>query len=340
MSKSTPQQQQCTATKQSAVQGEEETSTGTIRSSTPQSQTMSGNGNNGRADATTPVATRNMTLASASGRSDSPPQVPRGEDEPAPTHRPLALDRRKPSSRSFQGLPKRSKVPSALRTGGCRNIGIVMGDFTGLFPDELSLKMGERVEILCKDVKVTRNIGWWTGKNEKGQVGIFPIDCVKVVSKAQAESGEAATAVPKVYPMEIGKDELELKEIIGAGGFGKVHRGIYRNEEVAVKVARNTTYDSVKAIKDVLSEAEKFSRFAHQNICALVGVCLVNDICLVMEYSRGSSLNKVLHENNITLPVDVILDWATQIACGMKYLHHEVSPSLIHRDLKSSNSKS
>ena len=65
----------------------------------------------------------------------------------------------------------------------------------------------------------------------------------------------------------------------------------------------------------------------------------MKDVCLVMEYARGGALSEVLHKKGMSLPIDVILDWATQIASGMKYLHHEASPSLIHRDLKSSNSE-
>ena len=36
---------------------------------------------------------------------------------------------------------------------------------------------------------------------------------------------------------------------------------------------------------------------------------------------------------------DVLIDWAIQIARGMNYLHNGAPISLVHRDLKSSNSK-
>jgi len=39
------------------------------------------------------------------------------------------------------------------------------------------------------------------------------------------------------------------------------------------------------------------------------------------------------------LAPDVLVDWATQIASGMNYLHEEAKLPLVHRDLKSSNSK-
>ena len=222
-----------------------------------------------------------------------------------------------------------------------REVGIVIGDFSCLYADELALQLGERIEIISKDTIVSRNIGWWTGRNSKGKIGIFPAACVKVVSTdVNSPEQTDSSKMEKYDPLVIPFDEVKIKELIGMGGFGKVHRAIYQKEEVAVKVARNTSYDTVRAITEVLSDAEKFAHLAHKNMCALVGVCLVKDVCLVMEYAKGGPLSKVVHERNLSLPVDIILNWSKQIASGMEYLHHEAKPPLIHRDLKSSNSES
>lgn len=228
------------------------------------------------------------------------------------------------------------------RSANRKNIGIVIGDFNGLYADELTLKLGDRIQIISKDTVVSRNIGWWTGRNGMGRIGIFPAACVKVVSSAvdTEDTDSSQPAEGDKVPLEINFEDVKLGEIIGMGGFGKVHKASYKGRDVAVKVARNTTYDAVRAITEVLSEAEKFAHLSHRNICILVGVCLVKDICLVMEYAKGGPLSKILHEKSLSLPVDVILDWGKQIADGMEYLHHEAKPPLIHRDLKSSNSKS
>lgn len=141
------------------------------------------------------------------------------------------------------------------------------------------------------------------------------------------------------YPLEIPVEDVTLCEIIGMGEFGKVHRAIYKDEEVAVKVSLTATHDSIKAINEVLSEAEKFAHLTHDNVCRLVGVCLTRDVYLVMEYAKGGPLSKVLHEKKVSLPINIILDWSQQIVEGMQYLHHEVEPSIIHRDLSSSKSE-
>ena len=283
-------------------------------------------------DATTPVDTSAVEInlqavADGSHRRRLPKQTSSVCEEPQPS--------------SFKRSRSYRDVGHSKRTSR-RNIGIVIGDFNCLYADELTLQLGERIEIISKDTVVSRNIGWWTGRNSKGRIGIFPAACVKVVSTASVSEvdgpePELMTEEEK-YPLEIPFDEVKLKEVIGMGGFGKVHRAIYQGVEVAVKVARNTSYDTVKAITEVLSEAEKFAHLAHENVCALVGVCLVRDVCLVMEFARGGPLSKILHERNLSLPVDIILDWSRQITSGMEYLHHVAKPSLIHRDLKSSNS--
>ena len=217
-----------------------------------------------------------------------------------------------------------------------KNMGIVIGDFNGLYPDELSLKVGEEIEIISKDTVVSRNIGWWTGRKGKGKFGIFPAACVSC--DMQGSSGSGATSAD--YPLAINSSEIDMKEVIGIGGFGKVYRAIYKGEDVAVKVAKATTFDSLRAVQDVVSEAERFAHLAHVNICALVGVVLVKDVCLVMEYAQGGALSEILHKSSISLSIDVITNWTSQIASAMHYLHHEAEPSLIHRDLKTSNSKS
>lgn len=269
-------------------------------------------------DATTPVVAAPLPL---------PPQSPKATESNTPSFNYNIKERKRAS---YRRPDKRKRVQSS-------NIGVVIGDFNGLYPDELSLKVGQQIEIISKDTVVSRNIGWWTGRNETGKIGIFPAACVAPGQNAtgtniaiQVETGE--------YPLAINSKEIEMKEVIGIGGFGKVHRAIYRGEEVAVKVAKTTTFDSLKAVQEVISEAEKFAHLTHENICALVGVVLVKDICLVMEYARGGALSDLL-KKDVSLPIDIIINWATQIASGMHYLHHEVDPSLIHRDLKSSNSK-
>jgi len=131
--------------------------------------------------------------------------------------------------------------------------------------------------------------------------------------------------------------ELKLNEVIGIGGFGKVYKGIWKGREVAIKAARQDQNEDISVVlANVRQEAKLFWLLDHPNIVHLKGVCLDEpNLCLVMEYARGGSLNRVLSGKQI--PPALIVEWAIQIADGMNYLHNRAPISLIHRDLKSSN---
>lgn len=198
--------------------------------------------------------------------------------------------------------------------------------------DELSLKPGDIVEVLSTDAKISGDEGWWTGKLGD-KVGIFPANFV--TGNNILESVE--TVVVNDHITEIDFSELELEEVIGVGGFGKVYRGYWNNKEVAVKAARQDPDEDIsETVKNVQQEANLFWLLDNENIVSMLGVCLqIPNLCLIMEYARGGSLNRVLMGRKIR--PDVLVDWAIQIARGMNYLHNGAPISLIHRDLKSSN---
>ncbi|XP_057568057.1 mitogen-activated protein kinase kinase kinase 10 isoform X2 [Hippopotamus amphibius kiboko] len=103
-------------------------------------------------------------------------------------------------------------------------------DYEAAGDEELTLRRGDRVQVLSQDCAVSGDEGWWTGQLPSGRVGVFPSNYV-------APSTPAAPAGLQL-PQEIPFHELQLEEIIGVGGFGKVYRALWRGEEVAVKAAR------------------------------------------------------------------------------------------------------
>ncbi len=225
------------------------------------------------------------------------------------------------SSGPFVNEYRRLHEYDSGRPNHMRSLWTVFCDYDAQGEDELTLRKGEIVEVLSKDVKISGDHGWWTGKiGEK--VGIFPSNFVSKDS---------------IYITEIDFSELQLEEIIGVGGFGKVHRGFWNGREVAVKAARLDPDEDISVtIDNVRQEANLFWLLEHENIVQLMGVCLqLPNLCLVMEYCRGGSLNRILAGRKMN--PDVLLDWAIQIARGMDYLHSNAPISIIHRDLKSSN---
>ncbi|XP_061467156.1 mitogen-activated protein kinase kinase kinase 9 isoform X3 [Rhineura floridana] len=241
-------------------------------------------------------------------------------------------------------------APGAVSCGGGGGGGT--GLWTAVFEyeacgeDELNLRPGDVVQVLSQDSQVSGDEGWWTGQIDQ-RVGIFPSNyvtsscsssrrlCLRQGSAAELQSRYSQT--PAIQLQEIDFSELVLEEIIGIGGFGKVYRAIWLGNEVAVKAARyDPDEDISEAIENVHQEAKLFAMLKHPNIIALKGVCLKEpNLCLIMEFARGGSLNRVLSGKRI--PPDILVNWAVQIAGGMNYLHDEAIVPIIHRDLKSSN---
>lgn len=201
----------------------------------------------------------------------------------------------------------------------------VVFDYEATREDELTLKRGDLVEVLSTDAKISGDVGWWTGK-VGNKVGIFPSNFVT----------KEANVIQKIPPFQIAFGDLHLNEVIGVGGFGKVFHGSWRGEEVAVKIAHHDPEEPNATIANVSQEAKLFWVLNHPNIVTLKGVCLEEpNLCLVMEYAAGGSLNRAL--NGRQIPPEILVDWAMQIAKGMHYLHEEAPIPLIHRDLKSNN---
>ncbi|XP_012888071.1 PREDICTED: mitogen-activated protein kinase kinase kinase 10 [Dipodomys ordii] len=202
-------------------------------------------------------------------------------------------------------------------------------DYEAVGDEELTLRRGDRVQVLSQDCAVSGDEGWWTGQLPSGRVGVFPSNYV-------APATPAAPAGLQL-PQEIPFHELQLEEIIGVGGFGKVYRALWQGEEVAVKAARlDPERDPAVTAEQVRQEARLFGALQHPNIIALRGACLSPpNLCLVMEYARGGALSRVLAGRRV--PPHVLVNWAVQVARGMNYLHNDAPVPIIHRDLKSIN---
>lgn len=233
-------------------------------------------------------------------------------------------------------------------SGGPCPLWTALYDYEASGEDELSLRRGDVVEVLSQDAAVSGDDGWWAGKI-RHRLGIFPANYVTRQPRGGAAARGGGRGDPAGTLTEIDFQHLELQEIIGVGGFGKVYRATWRGREVAVKAARQDPDEDITATAEsVRQEAKLFSMLRHPNIIALHGVCLREpNLCLVMEFARGGSLNRALAaapgaaaaRGGRRIPPHILVNWAVQIARGMLYLHDEAIVPILHRDLKSSNSE-
>jgi len=78
---------------------------------------------------------------------------------------------RRPGSRHLGYGPTAAASPSEA------GLWTAVFDYEATAEDELSLRKGDRVEVLSKDSLVSGDEGWWTGMIED-RVGIFPSNYV------------------------------------------------------------------------------------------------------------------------------------------------------------------
>lgn len=126
---------------------------------------------------------------------------------------------------------------------------------------------------------------------------------------------------------------------IGEGGFGSVFRGRLKDGTVvAVKVL---SANSGQGIREFVNEITSISDIVHENLITLVGCCAEGSHrILVYNYLENNSLSYTLlgsGRSNIRFNWKARVKIAVGVACGLAYLHEELRPPIIHRDIKASN---
>jgi serine/threonine protein kinase len=140
----------------------------------------------------------------------------------------------------------------------------------------------------------------------------------------------------------IDESELQILEHIGAGGFGSVHRALWRGTEVAVKRSLLDRALSAEELDEFLAECDIMANLRHPCIVQFFGAVVAPpNLCIVIELMPRGSLFDLLHtpadpSRRVRLPWRRRLAMMQDAARGMTYLH-ACHPPIIHRDLKSMN---
>ncbi|XP_024046455.1 MDIS1-interacting receptor like kinase 2 [Citrus clementina] len=136
-------------------------------------------------------------------------------------------------------------------------------------------------------------------------------------------------------------EDFDSKYCIGTGAYGSVYKAQLPNGRVfALKKLNSPETEELAFIRSFRNEAQVLSQVLHRNIVKLYGFCF-NRKCmfLIYEYMERGSLFCILHNDDEA----VELDWAKRVnivkamAHALAYLHHDCSPSIVHRDISSNN---
>ncbi|KAL0289265.1 UNVERIFIED_CONTAM: Calcium/calmodulin-regulated receptor-like kinase [Sesamum calycinum] len=158
----------------------------------------------------------------------------------------------------------------------------------------------------------------------------------------------SASGILEYSYKDLQKATCNFTTLIGQGAYGPVYKAqMSSGETVAVKVLGTDSKQGRRSSKQRCNflflrfhaQVMLLGRLHHRNLVNLVGYCAEkNQHMLIYVYmSRGSLASHLYNENldplNWTLRVQIALD----VARGLEYLHDGAVPSVIHRDIKSSN---
>ena len=131
-------------------------------------------------------------------------------------------------------------------------------------------------------------------------------------------------------------DFYELKEIIGKGKFGVVHRAIHKKTKQSVAVKIMTKSKMGKQDFELLfREIEILKLCSHPNIIRLIDIFENrNTIFIVMEYLDGGDLFLYLERKKFNISEKRASELVFSLVNAINYLH---SMGIIHRDLKPEN---
>src|SRR5581483_9093252 len=125
----------------------------------------------------------------------------------------------------------------------------------------------------------------------------------------------------------------EIRSLLGAGGMGEVYLAFDHDLERSVAVKILPEESGGDRIRRFMQEAKATSALHHPNVAHVYEIGAHDRLHFIaMEYIEGDTLRARLSRGR--MPVDAVLDLATQIAAAIAAAH---KAGIVHRDLKPEN---
>ncbi|XP_039042076.1 putative serine/threonine-protein kinase [Hibiscus syriacus] len=128
---------------------------------------------------------------------------------------------------------------------------------------------------------------------------------------------------------------------IGEGAFGCVYKGLLANGSIVAVKMLSIELESMRGEREFVSEISALTTLKHDNLVTLKGCCVDGATrLLVYNYMENNSLAQILlggEKNRIKLGWEARRAISLGVARGLAYLHEEVKPRIVHRDIKASN---
>ncbi|OEL30305.1 Protein STRUBBELIG-RECEPTOR FAMILY 6 [Dichanthelium oligosanthes] len=147
--------------------------------------------------------------------------------------------------------------------------------------------------------------------------------------------------VYSVADLQMATDSFSFDNLVGEGTFGRVYRAQFNGGKVLAIKKLDSTVMPFQSSDDFAELVSNISKLHHPNLNELVGYCMEHgQHLLVYDFHRNGSLHDLLHlSDEYSKP----LSWNSRVkialgsARALEYLHEICSPSIIHKNFKSSN---
>ena len=164
----------------------------------------------------------------------------------------------------------------------------------------------------------------------------FCSNCGEPLLQGVPENSRPDLDQPALDPEIILHERYRIENELGRGGFGAVYRAwdLSLNRPCAVKENLDT---SPEAQRQFAREATILANLTHPNLPRVTDHFTVEGQgqYLVMDFVDGEDLASRMQREG-TAPVGQSLEWVTQVADALTYLHSR-KPSVVHRDIKPAN---
>ena len=132
-------------------------------------------------------------------------------------------------------------------------------------------------------------------------------------------------------------DATEISDVkyLSKGINAILYTGITGDELVAIKMLKPNLKHKDVAVQEMNIEIEVLSRIDHENIIRISGSGEIPRKFIIVEYLYGGTLDQLIAQHKLGLPIQSVITIASELAAALKYLHNDVDPSLmvIHRGM-------
>ncbi|KAL3684368.1 hypothetical protein R1sor_002390 [Riccia sorocarpa] len=141
----------------------------------------------------------------------------------------------------------------------------------------------------------------------------------------------------KYEELKTATKEFSKENELGKGAFGAVYKAVLSDGSV---VAVKKLFPTEQNLADFLKEMVLITGIKHRHLVQLKGCCVRDkQRMLVYEYAENNNLAEALwgKDRGFDLSWTQRLNICVGIARGLSYLHEELQPKIIHRDIKPQN---